>query len=233
MGGPIVKYWKGGAGSRRRGYLGGRGEGGASPGRQGRGRRKRPGRYQHARSGRGSTDIPLDGGGPFPAARPGARLRRAVPFFCLAGRQGRGEGALHSRLRRGWRYSSGRGTAGGEGWREGEGAVPGEGSRKGGGAGGQWSLCVSAGVGRSRHRRRRRHHHGGETLRCCWPWPRSPGAESRQGPKPLPYSAPFPSPTRALGVSGTSGGRGRGRTGAGREGWVGADASACFEPVWR
>ena len=209
VGGPIVKYWREGRGpgGEATWWAGLRGR--CLSGKAGVGGRKRLGWYHCARSGRGTSDIPLEGGGPFPAAGPCAEAGRGSPPS-PAGRDVRPGGRGHFSARvRGGAGGTFRGAVRlGEGRGEGEGAVPGGGSRKGGGAGGQWSLCVPAGVGRRRRRRCRRR---GETLRrrCRWPRPRPPGAESRPGPKP-PSLTPLllPSPTPALGVSGTSGGGG-------------------------
>lgn len=62
--------------------------------------------------GGGQLTLPRMGVGP--SRRPSRALRRirAVPFLCLAGRRGRGEGALlRLRLRRVWQYSSWSGAA--------------------------------------------------------------------------------------------------------------------------
>lgn len=180
---------------------------GAGPGWAGRGRpllgQAREGAgaaagwYHRSRSGRGTGAIPPEGAGP---GGGGAR----APF--PAGRAG-GGARLRSRPRRGPRYLSWHGAAGG-GSRGGGRGGPGRGSRKGGGAGGQWSLCVPAGVGR---RRRRRCCRRGETLRCCcrWSGPRPPGAESSPGPQPPPALAPPPLRPRVSGP-----GEGEGRAGA-------------------
>lgn len=92
VGGPIVKYWREGRGrggeAARWAGLGG----GASPGRQGRGRRKRPGWYHCARSGRGTSDIPLEGAGPYRRRGPALRRGGAVPIPPPGGTSGPGEG---------------------------------------------------------------------------------------------------------------------------------------------
>lgn len=184
-----------------RGHVVGGARGGASPGRRGRGRGA-VGLVPSRACREGTGDIPLDGGGP--SRRLGRAAAGGAAPSLSGGTSRPGGGApLRSRPRRGGRCISWRGAAGG-GPRGGKGRDR-EGSRKGGGAGGQWSLCVSAGVGRRRRRR-------GETLRRRWPRPRPPGAESRPGRSPRPARR-APLPHSRSGVSGASGGGGVGRTG--------------------
>lgn len=175
----------------------GRGEGGFSRARRGRGwRPRRAGTIERVRAG-GRVAFPRRGrdlaaAGPGPHSPPG----------------GPGEGRASARVRGGVRGTFRGAVRLGGGPRGGGRGGPGRGSRKGGGAGGQWSLCVPAGVGRRRRRCCRRL---GETLRrrCRWPRPRPPGAESSPGPQPPPAPAP---PRLRPGVSGP--GEGEGRAGA-------------------
>ena len=93
VGGSIVKYWREGRGRGGEAtWWAGLG-GGASPGRLGRGRTKRPGWYHLRAFGRGTSDIPLEGGGPFPAAGPCAEVGRGSSLFPRrAGRRSSGGG---------------------------------------------------------------------------------------------------------------------------------------------
>lgn len=201
VGGSIVKYWREGRGRGGEAtWWAGLG-GGASPGRLGRGRTKRPGWYHLRAFGRGTSDIPLEGGGPFPAAGPCAEVGRGSSLFPRrAGRRSSGGGgtvplaseagpAVPFVARCGWGRAEGRGK--GRYWEggAGKGEAPADNGayvclREWAGA----AAAAAAAGGR----------------RCAaaaaGPGPGPPGLKAAPDRSPLPYTAPpVPSPTPASG----------------------------------
>ena len=209
VGGPIVKYWREGRGrgGEATWWAGRRGR--CLFGKAGEGEEEAAGWYHYARSGRGTSDIPLEGGGPLPAAGPLLRRGAAFPLPPPGGTSGPGGGGTSSLAseagpavpfvaRCGWGRAEGRG----EGRYQEGGAGKGEAPADNGAyvCLREWDGAAAAAAAAGGRRC---------AAAAAGPGPGPPGLRAAPDRSPLPYSAPpLPSPTPASGVSGTSGGGG-------------------------